>query len=156
MATDTREAVNARIKKSIVPSTVLSHGTLMCRDMAKSRKFYTEFLGLEVVRHGKPAMMFRLGTGMHVVAVESSKLADMHVLHHWGVDVSSSEEVDEAHANALEYQDEYGIQKVLNVTDQHGVYSFYLRDLDNNWWEVQYAPNQHEACFGAGDVIPMD
>ncbi len=156
MSTDTREAVSARVRHSIVPSTKLSHGTLMCRDMAKSRKFYTEFLGLEVVRHGKPAMMFRLGTGMHVVAVQSGKLADMHVLHHWGVDVESPEEVDEAHANALKYQDKYGIQKVMNITNQHGVYSFYLHDLDNNWWEVQYAPNQHEGCFEAGDVIPMD
>ena len=156
MSTNTREAVSAPVRHSIVPSTKLSHGTLMCRDMAKSRKFYTEFLGLEVVRHGKPAMMFRLGTGMHVVAVQSGKLADMHVLHHWGVDVESPEEVDEAHANALKYQDKYDIQKVMNITNQHGVYSFYLHDLDNNWWEVQYAPNQHEGCFEAGDVIPMD
>ena len=156
MATETREAVSTGVKTPIVPSTKLSHGTLMCQDMAKSRKFYTEFLGLEVVRHAPPAMMFRLGTGMHVVAVQSKKLADMHVLHHWGVDVETMEEVDEAHANALKHQDEFGIKRVMNITNQHGVYSFYLQDLDQNWWEVQYAPNQHDAAFEAGDVIPMD
>ncbi len=151
MATETREAV-----KSIVPSMVLSHGTLICQDMNKTRKFYTEFLGLEVVRHGKPAMMFRLGTGMHVVAVQSSKPTPMHVLHHWGVDVETKEDVQEAHANALKYQEKYDIQKVMNITDQHGVYSFYLQDMDLNWWEVQYAPNQHDDCFNAGDIIPWE
>lgn len=145
-------------RNSIVPSRILSHGTLICGDLANSRRFYKEFLGLEVVRHSKNSVMFRLGTGMHVVAVQSSKLADMHVLHHWGVDVDSPEDVDEAHANALKHQDEYGIQKVMNVTEQHRVYSFYLQDLDNNWWEVQCAPDpgQHEKYFAAGDVIAMD
>jgi hypothetical protein len=46
------------------------------------------------------------------------------------------------------------------VTDQHGVYSFYIKDyikdLDLNWWEVQYAPNQHDDCFNADDVTPWD
>ena len=44
----------------------------------------------------------------------------------------------------------------MNITDQHGVYSFYLQDMDLNWWEVQYAPNQHDDCFNAGDIIPWE
>ena len=146
----------AGTRSSIVPSKLLSHGTLICRDLAKSSKFYKEFLGLEVVRHSKNSVMFRLGTGMHVVAVQSSKLADMHVLHHWGVDVDRPEDVDAAHADALKHQHAFGIQKVMNVTHQHRVYSFYLQDLDNNWWEIQHAPDQHAKTFAAGDVIAMD
>jgi predicted lactoylglutathione lyase len=30
---------------------------------------------------------------------------------------------------------------------QHGVYSFYLQDLDNNWWEIQCCPVEHEDYF---------
>jgi predicted lactoylglutathione lyase len=105
-------------------------------------------------------MMFRLNTGMHVVAVQASKPTPMHVLHHCGVNVATKQEVDEARANALKYKDEYGVKKVMNVTDQHGVYSFYIKDyikdLDLNWWEVQYAPNQHDDCFNADDVTPWD
>jgi catechol 2,3-dioxygenase-like lactoylglutathione lyase family enzyme len=140
---------------SIVRSCKLSHGTLLCADMKRSRRFYEEFLGLEVVRHAPSAMMFRLGTGMHVVCVETGpdNLWKMHVLHHWGVDVATREEVDDAHQRALALQDEYGIQKIMKPVSQHGVYSFYLQDLDNNWWEVQHAPRQHEDCFARGDVM---
>jgi catechol 2,3-dioxygenase-like lactoylglutathione lyase family enzyme len=156
---DTRIAPTATTPKkdSMVKPYKLSHGTLMCGDMKKSRQFYEEFLGLEVVRHTKPAMMFRLTTGMHVVAVECSpdKLWDMHVLHHWGVDVATKEEVDEAYKKAQEHRETYGIRKITKPINQHGVYSFYLQDLDKNWWEIQYAPNQHEACFARGDVMPM-
>jgi catechol 2,3-dioxygenase-like lactoylglutathione lyase family enzyme len=144
-------------KDSIIKPYKLSHGTLMCGDLQKSRQFYEEFLGLEVVRHTKPAMMFRLATGMHVVAVECSpdKLWDMHVLHHWGIDVATPEEVDEAHKKAQEHREKYGIRKLTKPINQHGVYSFYLQDRDKNWWEIQYAPHQHEACFARGDVISM-
>lgn len=144
-------------KDSVVKPYKLSHGTLMCGDMKKSRKFYEEFLGLEVVRHAPPAMMFRLATGMHVVCVECNpeKLANMHVLHHWGIDVATKEEVDDGYMKAVETKDMYGMKKVMKPVMQHGVYSFYLQDLDNNWWEVQHAPRQHEECFAKGDVVDM-
>jgi len=158
MDTGTAPAATSVRKGSVVRPYKLSHGTLMCGDMKRTRQFYEEFLGLEVVRHAKPAMMFRLATGMHIVAVECSpdKLWDMHVLHHWGVDVATKVVVDEAYRKAEEQKDRYGIRKVMKPVMQHGVYSFYLQDLDKNWWEVQYAPNQHEECFERGDVMPME
>ena len=62
------------------------------------------------------------------------------MMTHWGVDVASREEVDKAHVNAEKHMDNYGIQKILPPADQHGVYSFFMQDLDNNWWEVQHPP----------------
>src|SRR5262249_59816337 len=85
--------------RSVVKPMLLSHGTLMCKDLARSRRFYEEFLGLEVVRHARPAMMLRLKTGMYVVAVcIGEKVPNQHVLTHWGVNVASRAEVDRAHA----------------------------------------------------------
>ena len=63
----------------------------------------------------------------------------MNLLNHWGVDVGSKE-VDAAHANALKHKEKYKIRQVLPVVMQHGVYSFYMEDLDHNWWEIQYYP----------------
>ncbi|MBK9264315.1 MAG: VOC family protein [Polyangiaceae bacterium] len=142
-------------KVSIVRSQRLSHGTLLCANLTRSRKFYEEFLGLEVVRHAASAMMFRLHTGMHVVCVECGpeKLWDMHVLHHWGIDVYSQEAVDEAHQNAISYKDHYGMQKIMKPVLQHGAYSFYLQDLDRNWWEIQCSTLDHAAYFARGDVM---
>jgi hypothetical protein len=79
------------------------------------------------------------------------------VLNHWGVDVGSKEEVDKAHENALKHKDKYKIRQVLPVVMQHGVYSFYLEDLDHNWWEIQYYPGfQDEDLFDFGDRFSMD
>src|SRR5262245_5731590 len=93
--------------KSVVQPMLLSHGTLMSKDLAKSRRFYEEFLGLEVVRHARPAMMLRFKSGMYVVCVcIGEKVPNQHVLTHWGINVSSREEVDHAYAEAQRLKDE--------------------------------------------------
>jgi len=143
---------------SVIKPFKLSHGTCMVGDLKRSRKFYREFLGLEVVRHGERSMMFRLGTGMHVVCVEfpPEKLWNMHVMHHWGVDVETRAAVDAAYESAKLEAEKWGLKKVQKPVEQHGVYSFYIQDFDNNWWEIQHAPHQHEANFARGDIVNMD
>ena len=39
----------------------LSHGTLESKNLDKTREFYTEFLGLEVVRTSPISILIRLG-----------------------------------------------------------------------------------------------
>lgn len=124
--------------------TMLSHGTLACRNLAASRRFYEEFLGLDCVEHvpGR-AMMIRLGGYWSVVCLQSPREQQLQVWNHWGLDVASREEVDRAHALALTHKDSYGIRRVLPVREAHGDYSFYMEDLDGNWWEFQ--------CLGGRD-----
>lgn len=142
--------------KAVVKPTLLSHGTLMCKDLAKSRRFYEEFLGLEVVRHARPAMMLRLRSGMYVVCVcIGEKVPNQHVLTHWGLNVASREEVDHAYAEALRLKESYGIQKIQKVRERHGAYGFYLQDFDNNWWEIQHETRTIDAFFDKGDVVDM-
>jgi len=144
---------------SIVQPFCLSHGTLECYNLVESRRFYEEFLGLECVRHGKPAMAIRLGMRFHIVCVEVGEaLKPVHLLNHWGVDVQSRQEVDAAYAKAIELQDTYKIRKVMKPVDAHGVYSFYMIDLDHNWWEIQCYENgfQHDDLFDFGDRFAMD
>jgi len=141
-------------RQSVLQPYVLGHGTLECRDLRASRRFYQEFLGLECVQHAISAMAVRLGMAFHIVCVEvGDEVHPCHVLNHWGLDVASKEEVDEAHRKALEHKDEYGILQVLDVMNMHGVYSFYLEDLDHNWWEIQYYEGgfQHDDYFDFGD-----
>ena len=57
---------------------ILSHGTLECRDMAATRRFYEEFLGLETVRHSKNSFKFRLGE-YFAVDRKSTRLNSSHV-----------------------------------------------------------------------------
>lgn len=149
---------DAKTEKSIVKPFVLSHGTMEVYSLKESRKFYEEFLGLECVRHAKPGMAVRCGLKFHIIAVEVGEgVHPVNVLNHWGMDVATKEQVDEAYAAALKYQEKYKIRQVLKPVMQHGVYSFYMEDLDHNWWEIQYYPGfQDEDLFDFGERFSMD
>ena len=153
---DTPSKEQTASKTAIVDSQRLSHGTLECHDLNASRTFYEEFLGLEAVYHGKRTMLIRKGGYWGVVCVNrGDKVRPMGPLNHWGIDVASRELVDEARERALENQSKYGIRKVNQALDQHGVYSFYLQDLDGNWWEIQSLPepDMYDRLFERGDRV---
>ena len=151
--------VATKTENSIVKPFCLSHGTLECYDITKSRRFYEEFLGLECVRHAKPSIAIRLGMRFHIICVEvGDSLKPVNMLNHWGVDVASAAEVDEAYENALRHKDKYGIRQVQKPKNMHGVYSFYMTDLDQNWWEIQHYENGflHDDYFDFGDRFATD
>lgn len=135
-------AITERSKKEpLLRTRFLSHGTLEIRDIAASRRFYEEVLGLEVVQQAPMALFVRLG-GDHVyAAVETAgDHGDMPLLHHNGLDVGSDDEVDQSYQKILDVRDDYGIQQVTRPVRQHGAYSFYLKDRDGNWWEICHLP----------------
>jgi catechol 2,3-dioxygenase-like lactoylglutathione lyase family enzyme len=118
----------------------LSHGTLECVDIEATRKFYMEFLGLDVVRTSKISMTFRLNSSTTFVCVQTGKLSGMPLMNHNGLDVSSAAEVDRCHEIVAREKDAWGIKKVTNPVDQHGTRSFYFMDQDENWWEILCNP----------------
>ncbi len=134
----------------------LSHGTLTCRNLDVSRRFYEEFLGLECVRHQKSAMVTSYGREWAIVCLEmGDKAQGTSALHHWGIDVASREEVDAAHAEAVREKDRYELQKIQTVSDQHGTYGFYMQDRDGNWWEIQHVGDYtYESLYENGDFEP--
>src|SRR5260221_10003145 len=134
----------AKTENSIVKPFVMSHGTMECYSLKESRKFYEEFLGLECVRHAKPAMVVRCGLKFHIVAVEvGAAVHPQNVLNHWGMDVGSKEEVDKAHENAVRHKDKYKIRQGLPGVMQHGGESFYMEGLAHKLWEIQHYPGLH-------------
>lgn len=146
-------------QEAVIKPYVLSHGTLECYNLKASRRFYEEFLGLEVVRHAKPSMMMRCGMKWHIVCVEvGDTLHPCHMLNHWGIEVRTKEEVDRAYQDALRLKDEYGIRSLTEPVEQRGrVYAFYLEDLDHNWWEVSWSEGfRHDDFFDFGDRFAMD
>ena len=145
-------------RHSILKPYVMSHGTLECHSLKETRRFYEEFLGFECARHALPAMVIRCGLKFHIVCVEvGDKVHPVSLLNHWGIDMETKEKVDESYEKALKHKDQYKIKQVLKPVLQHGVYSFYMEDLDHNWWEVQYVPGfQHEDLFDFGDRFSME
>lgn len=131
----------------------LSHGTLESRDLAFSRKFYEEFLGLEVVQTSPISLLIRLG-GDHTYAVVYSKQPhEMHLLNHNGLDVRTKEEVDAAHRTVVDSAEEWKLTKISKPHLQHGTYSFYFWDADGNSWEILTNPEGgYSWLFEKGDL----
>src|SRR3989441_9669751 len=97
---------DAKTEDSIVKPYVMSHGTMECYSLKESRRFYEEFLGLECVRHAKPAMVVRCGLKFHIVAVEvGAAVHPQNVLNHWGMDGGSQEKVGQAPGNRIKPKD---------------------------------------------------
>ena len=145
-------------KQSVVKPYVLSHGTLEVFNLQKSRRFYEEFLGPPMraprqARHGRSLrheIPHRLHRGRQ-------RGASLQRLNHWGVDVGTRVAVEEAYKNAKALKEKYEIRQITDPVLQHGVYSFYIEDLDHNWWEVQhYDGFQHDDMFEFGDVFPPE
>jgi catechol-2,3-dioxygenase len=130
----------------------LSHGTLDSHDIDVSRKFYEEFLGLDVVQTSKISLLIRLG-GDHVIAVvKSKKTGEMNLLNHNGLDVQTKEEVDAAHHTCVEQAEKWGLTKISKPYLQHGTYSFFFWDIDGNAWEILTNPEGgYRWLFDVGD-----
>jgi catechol 2,3-dioxygenase-like lactoylglutathione lyase family enzyme len=142
--TAVKPAVNVRF---------ISHGTLGSKDLEATRKFYEEFLGLEVVRTSTGSMMVRRG-GNHVYAVVEKKNKDpMPRVNHNGLDVLSDAEVDEAWRLCHEQAAKWGLHDITKPVAIHGTYSFVFWDGDDNAWEILSNPaGGYTWIFEQGDL----
>jgi hypothetical protein len=130
----------------------LSHGTLESRDLAFSRRFYEEFLGLEVVQTSPISLLIRLGGANTIAVVYSKQAHEMNLLNHNGLDVHTKDEVDAAHRTVVEQAEKWRLKKIGAPRLQHGTYSFFFWDADNNCWEILSNPaGGYSWLFEQGD-----
>jgi catechol 2,3-dioxygenase-like lactoylglutathione lyase family enzyme len=115
----------------------IGHGTLASRDIARTRRWYEEVLGFEVIQTSPVSLMIRKGTEhVYVVVQVPSFHQDMDRRYHNGLDVDSREDVDSAYQTILKIKDQYGVARIEKPGIRHGDYSFYFSDCDGNWWEI--------------------
>ncbi len=137
--------MNEVVEKSVVPPVLklnfISHGTLISKDLEKTWKFYEEFLGFEVVRTSEVSLWTRLGGDhVYVVVQHTGEREPMPLLNHNGVDVSTDEEVQQCHDLVMDQAEKWGLHRIGKPRVQHGTYSFYFWDMDDNCWEIQSNP----------------
>jgi catechol 2,3-dioxygenase-like lactoylglutathione lyase family enzyme len=118
----------------------LSHGTVECHDLEAARRFYTAFLGLEVRQTSSRSLMLRLNSTTTIACVETRGTTSAGIYSHFGLDFDNRDEVDAAYQRACAEKDAYGVKKITRPVDQHGTYSFYVIDGDDNWWEILTNP----------------
>lgn len=131
----------------------LSHGTLESTDLDFSRRFYEEFLGVDVVRTSPISLMIRLGGDNTIAVVKCKSKQPMNLLAHNGLDVETQEEVDAAYKTVVEQADQWKLKKISKPLLQHGTYSFYFWDCDDNCWEILTNPKGgYSWLFDLGDL----
>jgi catechol 2,3-dioxygenase-like lactoylglutathione lyase family enzyme len=132
-----------RAADPVLNTRFFSHATLACRDLEKSRRFYTEFLGLDTVRTSEHSLCIRLQSDTVIVVVQQPNKPEGGTRqNHNGLDVASREEVDRSYRLVLEQKEQWGIGRVTRPVAQHGTYSFMLVDCDENWWEILTNPDR--------------
>lgn len=132
----------------------LSHGTIECSDIAATRRFLTEFLGLDIIRPLPEAQYIWKGGSWTVVCVciPDSEAKEQGTQNRFKLTVGSAAEVDAAHAAAEAHKATYGIRRIEPVTAKDGARSFCLQDLNRHWWEITtLAQRDYDALFARGD-----
>jgi catechol 2,3-dioxygenase-like lactoylglutathione lyase family enzyme len=147
------DAATAKETTPVIKTRFISHGTLGSRDLDATRRFYEEFLGLEVVRTSPVSLMVRLG-GQHVYAVVFTKNKErMPRMYHNGLDVETDAEVDEAWRRCNEEAAKWGLHDITRPIARHGTYSFLFWDADDNAWEILSNPKGgYTWIFEQGDL----
>ena len=140
----------------LVANEFFSHGTIECSDMAATRRFLTEFLGLDIIRPLKEAQYMWKGGPWSVVCVciEDGEAKDQGPQNHFKLAVPSAADVDAAHSAALSQKENFGIRQVLDVTSEGGVRAFLLQDLNKHWWEIaNVSQAYYDNLFDKGDQV---
>lgn len=144
--------------QALIQNETLSHGTVECTDMVATRRFYTDFLGLDIHRPVREAQYLYRGGPWTVVCVcvDGGEAKDQAQDNRFKLAVDSPEEVDEAHAAALAARDEYGIRRIEDAAETDGHRAFRLQDLNYTWWEIiNIDQGYYDALFDAGDMTPI-
>lgn len=144
---------NLHSEATLAPWTMaLSHGTLEVRDIDKSRRFYSEFLGLETVKRGTLALWVRCGGGWMVACICMGERAKaLPISSRWCLDMKTEEDVDAAYEAAQELKDEYGIKEIMPIARTSANSNFCLQDTDGNWWEITYRSERlYDRSFEVG------
>jgi catechol 2,3-dioxygenase-like lactoylglutathione lyase family enzyme len=138
---------------SLVKTELLSHGTLECNDTPATRRFLTEFLGIDVIRPLPEAQYLSKGGAWTVVCVKvDGEQKEQGPQNRFKLAVGSAAEVDAAHAAAQAHKDRYGIRAIEAVEERNGVRAFRLQDMNKVWWEIANLTQKHyDDAFAKGD-----
>ena len=124
-------------------ASTLSHGTVECKDLAETRRFYEDFLGLKVIQPVSMAIYAEGGGDWRLVCVRSGiKLKEQGIENRFCLHVGNRSAVVDGHAAAVRDQEHYAIRAVLPLVDDGGYQSFSLQDRDNVWWEISDRPQR--------------
>jgi len=129
---------DAEPRDSLVPAGPISYVTLECRDLQATMRFYRDFLGIDAEQQAPHYFFSRGNGGVRLIGVQVPEVTPQPLLNHHGITLHGEPDlIDRVRDAVVAHAPDFGVLKVLPATSQHGSYSFYLQDLDTNWWEIE-------------------
>jgi catechol 2,3-dioxygenase-like lactoylglutathione lyase family enzyme len=114
-----------------------THGTLQCDDIERSRRFYTEVLGLEIAAGFNNAQYIKHASApWYIVVLKRSPRQYLAPVNRFTLELGSQTEVEQAHRDFAASRETIGITELGDLDQTNGNVGFIFSDVDRNWWEL--------------------
>ena len=115
----------------------LTHGTLQCDNIERSRRFYVDLLGLEIAAGFNTAHYIKYpASPWYIVVLQRSPRQYLAPVNRFTLQCASAVEVEQAHREFATQENNLGITKLGELGATDGKTNFIFCDLDKNWWEL--------------------
>ena len=114
-----------------------THGTLQCDDLERSRRFYTEVLGLEIAAGFSTAQYIKHpASPWYIVILQRKPRQYLAPVNRFTLQLGSAGEIEQAHREFSTNGAAAGITDLGKLDSVNGKTSFIFSDPDKNWWEL--------------------
>jgi len=114
-----------------------THGTLQCDDLERSRRFYTEVLGLEIAAGFSTAQYIKHpASPWYIVILQRKPRQYLAPVNRFTLQLGSASEIEQAHRDFSTNGAAAGVTDLGKLDSVNGKTSFIFSDPDKNWWEL--------------------
>lgn len=114
-----------------------THGTLQCDNIERSRQFYTEVLGLEILAGFNTAQYIKHAAApWYIVVLKRSPRQYLAPVNRFTLQMDSAAAVEQAHREFSTNGAAAGITELGKLDAIDGKIRFIFSDPDRNWWEL--------------------
>ena len=114
-----------------------THGTLQCDNIERSRRFYVEVLGLEILAGFNAAQYIRHpATPWYLVVLQRSPRQYLAPVNRFTLGLASNAAVEKAHSEVAANREDIGITELGELKQTASGTNFIFSDIDKNWWEL--------------------
>ncbi|HEX6770243.1 MAG TPA: VOC family protein [Candidatus Binatia bacterium] len=116
----------------------LTHGTLQCDNLEKTKAFILGVLGLEQAggMSDRTVYVKHPSKPWYIVMLPRSPRRYLAPVNRFTLQLATAAEVEQAREEFVSQQLSLGLNDIQNIERADGKVNFIFSDLDKNWWEI--------------------
>ena len=116
----------------------LTHGTLQCDDLGKTRAFLVDVLGLDDAGGMSDRTIYvkHPATPWYIVMLPRKPRQYLAPVNRFTLQLARAADVEAAHDEFAANKSQLGLHEIAGIERADGKVSFIFSDLDKNWWEL--------------------